>query len=190
VFTCAWGAVLGVAAVKPGRTRLYRSGLIWLAAAHEVVAWWLLMHIGNVALPEAYTLAVALVALITGYVEVRRHPEISSWLAYGIALVAAFLPSLAIVLVTGQTPLRRGVLIVAAATTVALGAWRRQQAPVVVGGVVLTIASLHELAVLSTAALLWTVMAFVGAGLVTLGANFEKRRRDILRLRGALGRLR
>ncbi len=190
VITCAWGAVLGVAAAKPGRAALYRSGLIWLGAAHEVVAWWLLMHIGGVGLPEAYTLAVALVALITGYVEVRRHPEISSWYAYGIALVAAFLPTLAIVLYTGQTPLRRGILIVAAAATVALGAWRRQQAPVVVGAVTLVIAALHELAVLSTTALLWTVMAFVGAGLVTLGANFEKRRNDLLRLRGALGRLR
>ena len=148
------------------------------------------MTIGKVGVPEAYTLAVALVALITGYFEVRRHPEISSWISYGIALVAAFLPSVAIVLATGQTPLRRVLLIVAAATTVALGAWRRQQAPVVVGGVVLAVASLHELAVVSTTALLWTVMAIVGAGLVALGANFEKRRQDLLRLRGALGRLR
>ena len=189
-FACAWGAVLGVAAAKPGRPRLYRSSLIWLAAAYEVGAWWLLMTIGNVGVPEAYTLAVAVVALITGYFEQRRHPEISSWVSYGIALVAAFLPSLAIVLATGQTPLRRALLIIAAAITVGLGAWRRQQAPVVVGGVALAVAALHELAVVSTAALLWTVMAFVGAGLVALGANFEKRRRDLMRLRGALGRLR
>lgn len=189
-FTCAWGAVLGVAAAKPGRNHLYRSVLIWLAAAHEVAAWWLLMTISNVGVPEAYTLAVALVALITGYFEARRHPEISSWISYGIALVAAFLPSLTIVLTTGQTPLRRALLIVAAATTVALGAWRRQQAPVVVGGVVLAVAALHELAVVSTVALLWTVMALVGAALVALGANFEKRRQDLIRLRGALGRLR
>ena len=32
-------------------------------------------------------------------------------------------------------------------------------------------------------------MAIVGAGLVALGANFETRRRDIMRLRGAFGRL-
>jgi hypothetical protein len=82
------------------------------------------------------------------------------------------------------------VLIVASAATVVFGAVRRQQAPVVVGGVVLAIAALHELAVVSTAALLWTVMAIVGAALVGLGANYEKRRRDLQRLRGALGRLR
>jgi hypothetical protein len=148
------------------------------------------MHIASVALPEAYTLAVAVAAAITGYVETRRHPEISSWIAYGIALAAAFIPSLALVLATGETPLRRGVLIVASAATVVFGAVRRQQAPVVVGGVVLAIAALHELAVVSTAALLWTVMAIVGAALVGLGANYEKRRRDLQRLRGALGRLR
>jgi hypothetical protein len=73
---------------------------------------------------------------------------------------------------------------------VVFGSWRRQQAPVVVGGVALAVAALHELAVVSTTALLWTIMALVGAVLVGLGANFEKRRRDIQRLRGALGRLR
>src|SRR2546423_6900824 len=164
--------------------------LIWPGPAHEVVAWWLLMRTGQVGVPGASTLAVAVVALIPGSVEFRRHPELSSWTAYGVALVAAFVPSLAIVLSTGQTPTRRAILIVAAAATVAWGARRRQQAPVMVGGVALTVAALHELAVLSTTALLWTVMALVGAGLVALGANFEKRRRDIMRLRGAFGRLR
>jgi hypothetical protein len=189
-FACAWGAVLGVAAAKPDRPPGYRSTLIWIAAASEVAAWWLLMNISNVGVPEAYTLAVALVALITGYFESRRHPETSSWVAYGIALVAAFLPSLAIVLATGQTPMRGGLLIMAAAVTVAVGARRRQQAPVVIGAVALTLTALRELAVVSTAALLWTVMALVGAGLVALGANFEKRRHDLIRLRGALGRMR
>jgi hypothetical protein len=190
VFCTAWGAVLGVAASRPGRPRLYRSTLIWFAAGHEVVAWWLLMRIGDIALPEAYTLAVAVVATITGYVEYRRHPEISSWYAYGIALVSAFLPSLAIVIATGETPLRRLLLILASAATVALGSVRRQQAPVVVGGVVLTAAALHELAVLSTVALLSAVMGLVGVLLALLGANYEKRRRNIARLRGAIGRLR
>jgi hypothetical protein len=82
------------------------------------------------------------------------------------------------------------VLIVAAAVTVVIGARTRQQAPLVVGAIALTIAALNELATLSTTVLLWTVMALVGIGLVALGANFEKRRNDLLRLRGALGRLR
>jgi hypothetical protein len=190
IFCTVWGAVLGVAAARPGRARVYRSVLIWFAAAHEVVAWWLLMRITHVALTEAYTLAVAVVAVITGYLEYRRHPEISSWYAYGVALISAFLPSLAIVLSSGQTPLRRALLIVGAAAAVAYGSFRRQQAPVVVGGVVLTIAALYEVAVLSAVALLLVVMGLVGVALVGMGANYEKRRRNIQRLRGAIGRLR
>jgi hypothetical protein len=189
-FCTAWGAVLAIAARRPGRNRLYRGVLTWLANAHEVVAWWLLMHIAHVALPEAYTLAVAVVAHLTGYIELRRHPEISSWYAYGVALVAAFLPSLAIVLATDQTPLRRGLLIVGAAATVVWGSYRRQQAPVVIGAVVLTVAALHEVAVLSSVALVATLMGLVGVSLAVLGANFEKRRRDLARLRGAIGRMR
>jgi hypothetical protein len=80
--------------------------------------------------------------------------------------------------------------VLASAATVVFGAVRRQQAPLVIGAVVLTIAALHELAVVSAAALVWTLLAIVAAVLVGLGANYEKRRRDLQRLRGALGRLR
>ncbi len=46
------------------------------------------------------------------------------------------------------------------------------------------------MATLSTVALLLVVMGIVGVVLVGLGANYEKRRRNIQRLRGAIGRLR
>jgi hypothetical protein len=190
VFACAWGVVLSIAATRPNRPQLYRTGLILFATGHEVLAWWLLMHVAKVALPEAYTLAVALAALIIGYLQTRRHPEVSSWASYGVALAAALIPSLVIVLATGETPLRRGLLIVAAAGVLVAGSLLRLQAPVVVGGVTLSVAALHELAVVSTTALLWTVIALVGAALIGLGANYEKRRRELQRLRGALGRLR
>jgi hypothetical protein len=190
VFCTAWGAVLGLAAARPGRSNLYRSVLFWFAAAHEVAAWWLLMRSTHVRLAEAYTLAVAVVAVLVGYVEYRRHPNISSWYAYGMALAAGFLPSLAIVLATGQTPLRRALLIVGAAVTVAYGALRGHQAPVFVGGAVLVIAALYEVAVLSAVALLLVLMGLVGVGLVGLGANYEKRRHNLNRIRGAIGRLR
>ena len=190
IFCTAWGAVLGLAAARPGRSNVYRSVLFWFAAAHEVAAWWLLMRSTHVRLTEAYTLAVAVVAALIGYVEYRRHPTISSWYAYGVALAAGFLPSLAIVLATGQTPLRRALLIVGTALTVAYGALRGQQAPVFVGGVVLVVAALYEVAVLSAVALLLVLMGLVGIGLVGLGANYEKRRHNLDRIRGAIGRLR
>jgi hypothetical protein len=135
-----------------------------------------------VALPEAYTLPFAVIALITGLLQIRNRPELGSWIAYGPALVAGFLPSLVLVLTADSPPLRRVLLIVAAVTTVAVGAQRRQKAPVAVGAAVTIIATLHELLV---AGLPWPVLLllFVGTGalLVSVGANYEGRRR----LRGA-----
>ncbi|HEY2795908.1 MAG TPA: hypothetical protein VGJ28_26330, partial [Micromonosporaceae bacterium] len=68
VFLAAWGAVLGIATARPQRPPLYRSALMWFGAAHELGAWILLMVFTRVAVPEAYTLGVAAVALVTGWI--------------------------------------------------------------------------------------------------------------------------
>src|SRR3712207_4990229 len=59
----AIGAILGLAASRAGRPDKYRQVLLIAAAASEVAAVWLLMSIGNVGLPEAYSLPFALFAL-------------------------------------------------------------------------------------------------------------------------------
>ncbi|HZN20260.1 MAG TPA: permease [Micromonosporaceae bacterium] len=182
----AWGAVLGVAAVRPGRPAPQRRTLLWVAAAFELVAWWLLARTTQIEVPEAYTLPFAALALVVGVIELRHHPELGSWGAYGVALIAAFGPSLVIVLVTDSGPLRRTVLLVAAATTLALGSLRRQRAPVVIGGVVTTVAAVHELFLASV----WLVLIPLGVLLLALGATNEKRQREMQRLRGALNRMR
>jgi len=179
----AWGAVLGVAAVRQGRSVGQRRTLLWAAAGFEVAAWWLLASTAEIALPEAYTLPFAGLALIVGVIELRLHPELGSWAAYGPALVAAFVPTLAIVLVTDSDPTRRVVLLLAAAGTLIAGSMRRQQAPVWVGGVVTTIAAVHELFLASV----WLVLIPVGVLLLILGASNEKRRRKV---RATLTRLR
>ena len=107
-----------------------------------------------------------------------------------VRILAAADPALLAKVRDFQAALRTMVAEKDAALSATVAGGRRQQAPVVIGSSVLIVAALHELAVLSTAALLWTVMALVGAVLIGLGANFEKRRRDIMRLRGAFGRLR
>ncbi|HET8682479.1 MAG TPA: permease, partial [Micromonosporaceae bacterium] len=182
----AWGAVLGVAAVRPGRPAPQRRTLLWVAAVFELVAWWLLARTTEIAVPEAYTLPFAALALVVGVIELRHHPELGSWGAYGVALIAAFGPTLVIVLVTDAGPLRRTVLLVAAAATLALGSLRRQRAPVVVGGVVTTVAAVHELFLASV----WLVLIPLGVLLLALGATNEKRQREMQRLRGALTRMR
>ena len=181
----ALGAILGLSAARPGRSGTYRVYLIVAAAISELIAIWLLLWIVNVALPEAYTLPFAALTLIVGLLEIRRRPELGSWMAYGPALVAGFAPSMAIVLVGESPPERRVLLILAAVTTVAIGAVRRQKAPVVVGSVVTIVATLNEL--LRIGLPWWTLLLlFTGTGvlLIGLGATYEQRRR-LDRLRGA-----
>jgi hypothetical protein len=190
VFCTAWGVVLAVAAARPGRSALYRRTLIWFAVAHEVAAWWLLMHLRGVHVVEAYSLAVAVGALVIGWLETRNRPDLSSWSAYGVALVAAFLPSIALLFNGEPSIWRRMLLIVGAAATVAIGSLSRQEAPIAVGGAALVIAALYEVWVLSTAVLLGVVLAIVAVVMVALGAGTEQRRKRSEQLRGARARLR
>jgi hypothetical protein len=191
VFCTAWGVVLAVAAARPQRSALYRRTLIWFAVAHEVAAWWLLMHLRGVHVVEAYSLAVAVGALVIGWLETRNRPDLSSWSAYGVALVAAFLPTIALLFNGGEPSVwRRVLLIVGAAATVAVGSLSRQEAPIAVGGVALVIAALYEVWVLSTAVLLGVVLAIVAVAMVALGAGTEQRRKRSEQLRGARAKLR
>ncbi|GGK14951.1 hypothetical protein GCM10010124_04440 [Pilimelia terevasa] len=180
----AWGAVLGLAATRRGRPESERRTLFWLAIGCEVVAWWLLMWVGGVAAVEAYTLPFAAVALLVGALEARQRPDLDSWLAYGPALVAAFVPSLVLVLTT-TSPIRQVLLLLAAVATLILGSVRQKKAPVVVGAVVTTVAALHALVQIGP----WLVLLPVGVLLLWFGAANEKRRRDIRRLRGAVRRM-
>jgi hypothetical protein len=174
----ALGAILGVSAARPGRTGKQRVWLIIAASVSELIAIWLLLRTVHVAVPEAYTLPFAVLALITGLLEIRNRPELGSWVAYGPALVAGFGPSLAIVLSGDSLPLRRVLLIVAAVMAVAIGAQQRQKAPVAVGSVVTVLAAGYELWV---AGLPWEVLVVLFGGLalllLTLGANYERRAR-------------
>ncbi|HEX5740961.1 MAG TPA: permease [Pilimelia sp.] len=176
-----WGAVLGLAAGRRGRPEQEQRTLFWLAIGCEVAAWWLLMWVADVPTVEVYTLPFAAVALAVGVWEERRRPELSSWLAYGPALVAAFVPTL-VVVVTGSSPLRQVLLLLAAVATLIVGSARRKQAPVVVGAVVTTLVALHALVQFGP----WLVLLPVGVLLLWFGADNEKRRRDVRRLRGAV----
>jgi hypothetical protein len=184
-----WGIVLGLRALWPQERSGRRLALVTAAAAVEVLAWWLLMAAEQVALLEAYTLPAAAVGLLAGWLALRGRPGLSSWLAYGPALAAALLPSLASVLVDEGVPLRRLLLGVGALVAVLAGsAWRRQ-APVVVGGSVLAAVALHELALVWDLLPRWIPLAAAGMLLVGLAMTLERRRRDLARVRDAVGRM-
>ncbi|MEU5549642.1 permease [Micromonospora sp. NPDC047793] len=178
----AWGAVLGLAATRPGRRPVERRILFWGVVICEITAWWILMWVADVALPEAYTLPFAALALLVGVLELRQRADLSSWVAYGPALVAAFLPTLAIVLATDSSTLRQVLLLLGAVAVLVFGSMTRQQAPVIVGAVVTAIAAVHALFSLGP----WLVLIPVGLLLLVLGASNERRRRAQERLQTAL----
>ncbi|MBQ0894584.1 permease, partial [Micromonospora sp. U56] len=178
----AWGAVLGIAASRPGRRPLERQILFWAVVACEITAWWILMRVAAVALPEAYTLPFAALALLVGVLELRHRPDLSSWVAYGPALVTAFVPTLAIVLATESSMLRQVLLLLGAVAVLIFGTTSRQQAPVIVGATVTAIAAVHALFSLGP----WLVLIPVGVVLLGLGASNERRRRAQERLQTAL----
>jgi hypothetical protein len=178
----AWGAVLGVAATRPGRRPVERRILFWAVVVCEISAWWIMMRVADVALPEAYTLPFAALALLVGVLELRHRAELSSWVAYGPALVTAFVPTLAIVLATDSSTLRQVLLLLGAVAVLTFGSTSRQQAPVIVGATVTVIAAVHALFNLGP----WLVMIPVGLVLLVLGANNERRRRTQERLQTAL----
>jgi hypothetical protein len=178
----AWGAVLGLAVGRPGRAAGQRRLIFWLAIGFEFVGWCLFMTLSDVAVPEAYTLPFAALALLAGVLEARQRADISSWAAYGPALLAAFVPTVGIVLATDAGDLRELLLLLGAVATLIVGSRLRQQAPVVVGAAATAIAAVHFAVTLVGP---WLVLVPVGVVLLFLGATNESRRRTE-RLRGAL----
>ncbi|MFC7276820.1 SCO7613 C-terminal domain-containing membrane protein [Paractinoplanes rhizophilus] len=183
----AWGAVLGLAASRTGRSPSQRRLLFWLAVGFEIVGWWLFIALADVALPEAYTLPFAALALAVGVVESRTRTDLSSWAAYGPALLAAFVPTIGIVLAGNGGDLREVLLLLAAVATLIVGSTYRQQAPVVVGAVATAITAIHFAVTLVGP---WLVLLPLGIVLLIFGATNENRRRTREGLRDALVKMR
>ncbi|WP_434741552.1 SCO7613 C-terminal domain-containing membrane protein [Micromonospora sp. SH-82] len=184
-----WGTAVAVRLLlgeSTGRRRVL-AGIAWTS---QVVGAWLMLLAGEVALLEAYTVPAAVLALVAGATVLRRRPELTSWLALGPGLAALLLPSLVSVLAAADPqPWRRLLVGVVALTAVLVGAARRWQAPVVLGTVGLTLSALHE--TLRGWDLLprWIYLGLGGIVLISVAATYERRRRDLARLRSAVGRM-
>ena len=169
-----------------------RRPVAYAAATLFVLATWIRLAAWDVTTPEAYTVPVTVPALVIGFLRMRRDPRTSSWTAYGPGLAATLLPSLAAA--WGDTHWTRPLLLgLAALSLTLLGAGYNLQAPLVLGGSVLTLDALHELApyiVQVTDALpRWVLPALAGLLLLALGATYEQRIRDVRRMRNVLGKM-
>jgi hypothetical protein len=174
-----WGLLLGVAALRRDRSVDLRRWLVRSALVAELFACWLLLYSVRVPLTEAYTLPFAAVALLVGALELRYNDELSSWLAYGPALVGGFGPSVVLVLIGDDQVQRWVILLVAAVLTVIVGSWRRLSAPVVTGSTVAVVVALVEMIrLLSRGQVAGGLLVAVAGGvLVGFGAISERRRR-------------
>ncbi|TWJ26139.1 SCO7613 C-terminal domain-containing membrane protein [Micromonospora endolithica] len=185
-----WGAAVAVRALRRAEPAGRRWAFVAVAGGSELFGAWLLLVAGGVTLLEAYTVPAATLALAAGLVALRTRPGLTSWLALGPGLAAALLPSLALVLgAPDAQPWRRLLLGTAALGTVLLGSTRRWQAPVVLGSVTLAPLALYELARGWDLLPRWIFLALGGLALIGLAATYERRRRDLTRLRAAVGRM-
>ncbi|MEU3739578.1 hypothetical protein AB0E78_21165 [Streptomyces sp. NPDC032198] len=181
------GVIAAGTALRTDRRRAgYAAGVLFLLASWVRLAAW------DVTTPEAYTLPVTVPALLIGALRLRRAPETSSWTAYGPGLAATLLPSL--VAAWSDAHWQRPLILGSAALLITLaGARHRLQAPLVLGGTVLALDALHELApyivqVVDTLPR-WLPPALAGLLLLAIGATYEQRLRDARRVRDVLGRM-
>ncbi|MGP3965720.1 SCO7613 C-terminal domain-containing membrane protein [Nonomuraea sp. 3N208] len=181
----ALALVAGASAVL-GRARFAAMAIAGLLVAGEAVAVARAMAVEAV---EAYTLPFALVLLALGWWRTRSR-QISSWPVYGPGLALAFGPSL----LAEAGSLRSLLLGIAALAVTLAGARGRLQAPAVLGGLTLAAVTLRELAPwiaeLVGVVPRWVPIAVGGLLLLVVGATYEARKRDLIRLKDAVARLR
>ncbi|WP_405559652.1 hypothetical protein OHV08_39915 [Streptomyces canus] len=181
------GVITAGTAIRTDRRPVgYAAAALFLAAAWVRLAAW------EVDTPEAYALPVTIPALLVGVLRHRRDPQTSSWTAYAPGLAATLVPSL--FAAWGDPHWTRPLLLGVAALLVTLaGARHHLQAPLLLGGAVLLLDALHELApyiVQVTDALpRWVPPALAGLLLLALGATYEQRLRDARKMRHFLGNM-
>ncbi|WP_328870066.1 hypothetical protein OHT76_08125 [Streptomyces sp. NBC_00287] len=181
------GVITAATAIRPDR-----RPVAYASAALFVLATWVRLAAWEVDTPEAYTLPVTIPALLVGALRRRSDPQTSSWTAYGPGLAATLLPSL--IAAWADPHWTRPLLLgLAALSLTLLGGGHQLQAPLLLGGAVLALDALHELApyiVQVTDALpRWAPPALAGLLLLALGATYEQRLREVRRVREVLGKM-
>jgi hypothetical protein len=181
--TVAGASLACVALVSEDRRPASAAGGLLLAAAT-----WVRLAAVGVTVVEAYTLPSATVLVVLGTIRMLRVPGVSSITSLSPGLLLAMVPSL-LVAVPEPTSVRALLLGVGAVVTVLAGAILRWVCPLLVGGVVLVVLALVNLAPYADAIPRWVLFALLCAVLTFLGVTWEKRLRDARTLLAAAERL-
>jgi hypothetical protein len=149
------------------------------AALSALGATWAWLFVANVTVPEAYTLPAAALALGFGMLA-RRDGPAHSWLTLGPAVVLALAPTLQLAVAHNDD--HRAIAVgIAALAIVLAGAYRRLQAPIVLGTAALVILGVEKLGPTAVRLPRWLMLAFAGSVLLWVGTTFERRRDDAVR---------
>lgn len=178
-------ALIGVAIMAPVRTWGYAIA----ALCTGTVGWWLMLAALEVDLLECFTAPPAAILFLIGLWRLERRPEAGSWSTLALPILGGIGPSLLLALNEGDELRRVGVGAAAIAVIIA-GLVRRWQAPLVLGSIVLAVMVVNELLLLRGSIPVWIPPAIGGAILITVGATFERRRRDLRRIRESLKSMR
>ena len=181
--------VLGASLVVISLLRDDRRPASAVGGALLAGASWVRLIAEDVDVIEAYTLPTALVLLALGGWRMRQRPGSSSITNLAPGLSLALVPSL-LAAMPDPTSLRALLLGAAALGVLLTGAVARWAAPLLIGGGVLAVLAVVNIAPYAVAVPRWVLFALVGAGLLYLGVTWERRLRDARNLTVAIEALR
>lgn len=173
-------AVAHVASVTSTRRPFSGRPLGWSTLAVLVLGGVIVLALARVDPFDLVTVPIAAALLGAGTVRMRRSDRLGSWPALAPGLAVLLVPSLVADL-TDPELWRIVALGVVASAAVLLGAMKRLQAPLVLGGVVLLVHALWQLwpwiADIYEAVWWWLWLGIAGVVLVVLAATYERQLR-------------
>jgi hypothetical protein len=159
------------------------------AALAATATSWLLLRAAEVDVPEAYTAAPAVLALVAGAVWMYRDPLVRSRRALHPGLLLAVAPTLVMLVGDVQDTTRALVAAGFAAVLLLVGTIRRIEVPIWYGLAAGIVVVTTQLAVVAGHVPRWTAFATLGAILVAASATFERQRMRAHRLGAAVRRV-
>ena len=178
-------ALTGVALMAPVKKRPYAVAALCTGTS----AWWAFLAAMEAEILELFTGPPAAMLFAIGLWQLLRRPGTGSWAQLAVPIAVGIGPSLFQSL-GADDPVRRVGVGIAALVVVAAGLGRRWQAPLVLGSIALLTLTVNELALVWHAIPQWIPPAVGGAILIGAGATFERRRRDLARMREAFKAMR